>query len=192
MRQIVQTLKEPKHRLAFLIAAATGLRRSEIRGLKWRDVDSEKRWLHLRRGIVRTLETRLKTEGSRRGIPISDDLLAALDGWRNQTPFPGDDDWVVPGESGRCPLWLDMVMADHIRPAAVKAGITKRIAWHTLRRSLASLLAAKGESIKVTQELLRHSSPTLTQGLYQQADADQKRAALEHVKGLFLVETMAS
>jgi excisionase family DNA binding protein len=54
-------------RTAVLVAAVTGLRRSEIRGLKWSDVDVEKLWLSLHRGRVRNLQTKLKTEASRRG-----------------------------------------------------------------------------------------------------------------------------
>ena len=88
---------------------------------------------------------------------------------------------------------MDMVLYDYVKPAAVQAGITKRIGWHTFRRSLAGLLAAKGENVKVVQELLRHSNPQITMELYEQADADQKRAAQEHVAPLFLVpKTKAS
>jgi integrase len=193
MRQLLARLDEPKHRIAVLIAAVTGLRRSEIRGLKWKDVDAEKRWLRLERGIVRTVETKLKTEGSRRGVPLPDDLIEALKEWRSQSPFPTDDDWLLPGATGRVPLWLNMVLYDYVKPAAVQAGITKRIGWHTFRRSLAGLLAAKGENVKVVQELLRHSNPQITMELYEQADADQKRAAQEHVAPLFLVpKTKAS
>jgi len=188
MRLIVGGLKDSRHRLAVLIAGTTALRRSEIRGLKWSDVDVEKRWLHLRRGIVRTVETKLKTEGSRRGVPLTDDLLATLNEWRQQSPAPTDHDWVLPSEFSKGPLWLDTVLQDYIQPLAKQSGITKKIGWHTFRRSVASLLAAKGENVKIVQELLRHSNTQMTMELYQQADADQKRQAQEHLRSLFLVK----
>lgn len=61
--------------------------------------------------------------------------------------------------------------------------------WHTFRRSLASLLGDKGEDIKVVQELLRHSTSTLTRDLYQQADEGAKRQALTHSSSLFAPAT---
>jgi integrase len=61
MVAIVSGLDSPAHRLMVCIAAVTALRRSEIRGLKWKDVDTERLWMHLRRGKVRKHETKLKT-----------------------------------------------------------------------------------------------------------------------------------
>lgn len=190
MQAIISGVTEPMHRIAILIAGVTGLRRSEIRGLKWSDVDFERLWLNLRRGIVRNLETKLKTEGSRRGVPIPEDLADELKAWRDQSPYRTDDDWVLasPAVGGRTPIWLDVVLRKYIHPVAKQAGITKTIGWHTFRRSLASILASKGENVKVVQELLRHSNASITQDLYQQADVDDKRDAQSHVKGLFVVK----
>jgi integrase len=155
MTTLLSKLTQPIHRISVLIAAVTGLRRSEIRGLKWQDVDFEKRWLKLERGVVRNDLTRLKTEGSRKGVPLSDELCAVLAVWRKECKYPADGDWVIasPTAEGKIPLWLDTTLRDHIKPAAVGAGITKKIGWHTFRRSLASILAAKGEHVKVVQEL---------------------------------------
>jgi integrase len=189
MTKLLGRLTQPIHRIAVLIAAVTGLRRSEIRGLEWKDVDFEKRWLRLERGVVRNDLTKLKTEGSRKGVPIPDDLCEALAHWRKDCQYPGDNNWVIasPTAMGEVPLWLDIVLRNHIKPAAASVGITKRIGWHTFRRSLASILAAKGENVKVVQELLRHSNSAITLELYQQAEADAKRAAQNHVNGLFVV-----
>jgi integrase len=44
------------------------------------------------------------------------------------------------------------------------------------------------EQVKVVQELLRHSNCSITQDLYQQADADAKRSAQGHVGGLFVIK----
>jgi integrase len=194
MLVILHGLTDPMHRIAVLIAAVTGLRRSEIRGLRWGDVDFEKLWLNLRRGIVRKHQTRLKTEASRRGIPIPQELAEALIEWRNQSPYQADDDWVLasPTTNGRSPLWLDIVLQRYIRPILIEAKITKTVGWHTFRRSLSVILANQGEKVKVVQELLRHSNVSTTLELYQQADQEAKRAAQGHIRSLFLIESKAS
>lgn len=189
MSALIGELTNTLHRVAILIAASTGLRRSEIRGLQWCDVDFGNLWLHLRRGIVRKMQTKLKTKGSRRGVPLPPDLAEVLKAWRDQTPYRAEDDWVLasPATNGRTSIWLDMVVQDHIKPAAKRLGINKQIGMHTFRHSLANLLASKKEPIKVTQELLRHSNSRVTLDVYQQADTDAMRAAQEHTKPLFLV-----
>jgi site-specific recombinase XerD len=53
MTALVRKLEEPSTRAMVLVAAVTGLRRSEIRGLQWHDIDFDKLWLNLRRGKVR-------------------------------------------------------------------------------------------------------------------------------------------
>jgi integrase len=189
MRAIIEALPNQMHRVAILIAASTGLRRSEIRGLQWQDVDFDELWLHLRRGIVRTVQTKLKTEGSRRGVPLPPDLANVLRRWREETPHRADDDWVLasPETNGENPIWLDMVLQNHIKPVLKCLGIPKKVGWHTFRHSLATLLASKGEDVKVTQELLRHSNARITLDVYQEADTEAKRAAQRHTKPLFLV-----
>lgn len=190
MQQIIGALVNFLHRLAILIAASTGLRRSEIRGLQWPDIDFEQRWIHLRRGIVRTLQTKLKTEGSRRGIPLPTDLAEVLLEWREKTPYKADTDWVFasPETNGKNPLWLDVVLRNYIKPVVASLGIKKQVGWHTWRHSLATLLAAKGEQVKVVQELLRHANARTTMDIYQEADTDAKRAAQEHTKSLFIIK----
>jgi integrase len=163
---------------------------SEIRGLKWMDIDFEQRWINLRRGIVRTLQTKLKTEGSQRGVPLPPDLAEVLLEWREQTPYKADTDWVFasPETKGKNPLWLDVVLRNYIKPVVASLGIKKTVGWHTWRHSLATLLATKGEQVKVVQELLRHANVRTTMDIYQEADVDLKRAAQEHTKSLFIVK----
>jgi integrase len=189
MQAILARLTDPMHRIAVLIAAVTGLRRSELQGLKWSDFHFDRLWLRLERGIVKQMQTKLKTEGSRKGIPIPQDLADALLEWRGKSLYPADDDWVFASavKEGKAPVWLSEVMQNYIQPAAQAAGITKKLGWHSFRRSLASILASKGENVKTVQELLRHANSRITLDVYTQADADEKRAAQEHVGGLFVV-----
>jgi site-specific recombinase XerD len=58
------------------------------------------------------------------------------------------------------------VLKRHVLPAAERAGIVKHIGWHSFRRTLATLLQSSGASVKTTQELLWHSSPAMTLGIY--------------------------
>jgi integrase len=64
-----------------------------------------------------------------------------------------------------------------LQPTARKVGITKKIGWHTFRRTYSSLLAATGDDVKVVQELMRHAKISTTMEVYAQAGMEKKRAA---------------
>jgi integrase len=117
------------------------------------------------------------------------ELAEVLQEWRKKTPYPQDEDWVFasPFTEGKRPYWAESVMVNHIRPAAARAGIKKNIGWHTFRHSVGTLLGKQGENIKVVQELLRHANSRITQDVYQHADRDDKRSALSHFSGIFVV-----
>jgi integrase len=67
--------------------------------------------------------------------------------------------------------------------AGLKSSKQAPIGWHTLRRSLATLLISNGENVKVVQNQLRHTTPKITLDLYAQAvSADQQRAHARVVK----------
>ena len=78
---------------------------------------------------------------------------------------------------GKQPYWPDSLMRRVIRPAAVRAGISKHIGWHTFRHSLATLLKANGEDVKTVQESLRHATSKITLDTYTQGIMGVKRAA---------------
>jgi len=67
-----------------------------------------------------------------------------------------------------------MLVADHLHPAARKAGITAQVGFHTLRRTLASALVANGNDIRLVQELLRHSNPLITLDAYARSTTPAK------------------
>ena len=72
-------------------------------------------------------------------------------------------------------------MRHHIQPVVKRLGTSKRISWHTFRRTFAMLLKANGKDIKVVQELLRHGSTRVTLDIYAQAQMPAKRAAQQKV-----------
>jgi integrase len=184
---LLAELRDP-FRTLILLASVTGLRRGELFGLKWEDVDFNEAEIRVVRSIVDQVEGPPKTLASRRPLPMSSDLAAALENWRKQTSFSGSENWVFasPLALGQKPYWPDAVLKRHILPAAKRAGITKRIGWHSFRRTLATLLQSSGASVKTTQELMRHSSPVMTLGTYAKAVTADKRLAQDAIAALFV------
>jgi integrase len=194
MAATISTIGPQAIRVMVMVAATTAIRRSELRGLRWADVDFEDQKLNLRRGLFRKKETSMKTNASRKPVPILPEMVEVLLQWRTETPYPADTDWVFasPFTKGKRPYWAESAMTDHIRPAAIRAGVKKHIGWHTFRHSLATLLGQNGENVKVVQELLRHATARITMEVYQQAEQDAKRAALSPFSGIFVVPKKAS
>ena len=184
---LLAELQEP-FRTLILLASVTGLRRGELFGLKWEDVDFAEAEIRVVRSLVDQVEGPPKTLASRRPVPMSSELASALANWREQTSYSKPDDWVFasPQALGKKPYWPDAVLKRHVRPAATRAGITKQIAWHSFRRTLATLLQSSGASVKTTQELLRHASPTITMGIYAKAVTADKRQAQDAIAAMFV------
>lgn len=174
------------YRTLVTIAILTGLRRGELFGLKWKDVDFERGILRIERSIVDNAVGEPKTKGSRRPLPITAEVVSALADWRQATEFQNPEDWIFasPASRGEWPYWPNSVMVHYIKPAADRAGITKNFNWHTFRRTFATLLNGEGADIKTTQELMRHASPAITLGTYVQAITPNKRAAQDRVAAL--------
>lgn len=182
----------PAHARAMaVLAAVTGLRRGELVGLKWSDIDFANGQIHIRRSVVEQEEGEPKTKGSKKPVPMEPALAYCLGHWRLQTSFSAEADWVFasPFYAGKTPYWPGTILERIIRPAAKAVGITKKIGWHTFRRTVATLLVAHGESIKTAQETLRHASPTMTLGAYAQAITEDQRAAQNKIAALLKLET---
>jgi integrase len=184
---ILTGLAEPC-RTVTLAAALTGLRRGELFGLQWQDVEFEYAVIHVRRSIVDQIVGNTKTEGSNRPLPMNVELSKALARWKEQTPYSEPSDWVFasPNSRGLKPYWANTLLVKHIQPAALAAGITKQIGWHTFRRSFATLLQSSGATVKTTQELMRHSTPVMTLGTYAQAVTSDKREAQDIIAAMIL------
>jgi integrase len=188
---LLSELRDP-FRTLILLASVTGLRRGELFGLKWEDVDFGAAEIKVVRSIVDQVEGPPKTLASRRPIPMSQALAASLQMWRDKAEYSKPSDWVFasPLAVGKRPYWPDAVLKRHIYPAAERAGITKRIGWHSFRRTLATLLQSSGASVKTTQELMRHASPGITLSVYAKALTADKRQAQDNITAMFTGNNM--
>jgi integrase len=176
----------PRERTLVLLAASTGLRQSELFGLKWGDICFSQGTMNVTRSIVYGVVGRCKTESSQKPVPVHPLLADALTQWGEHCSHRGSDDWVFASKRhrGRKPYWGQAILRRYVRPAALKAGIQKRIGWHTFRHTYSTLLRSVGTEFKVMQELLRHSSLRSTLDIYTQAITPAKHAAQAAVLSL--------
>jgi integrase len=167
------------YRVMVFVAAVTGLRVSELIGLRWQDCHFDKGEIRLTRGIVRQRETKMKTEASRKPVPMDSGLADTLKGWRAQCAYNQPRDYIVASMEmdGNQPLWPNSALEKHVRPAAIRAAIRKRIGWHTLRHTFGTLVSANGADVATTQSLMRHSNVSVTMDRYVQAITTAKRQA---------------
>lgn len=177
-----------RERAMVFLDMALGLRRGELAGLKWEDVNFEDLYVNVTRSVVEQQVGNTKTEVSKKPVPIDQYLAQDLMVWHGQTLYKAPSDWIFTTDSrragagrGRQPLWLSTVMRYHIQPKARNLGINKKISWHTFRHTFSTLLKANGEDVKVVQELLRHASAKMTLDTYSQALTPAKRAAQSKV-----------
>ena len=166
----------------------SGLRRGELAGLKWEDFDFNKLHVSVTRSLVDQHVGPVKTEASRKLMPIDEFVARDLLAWYAVTPYkkPSDYVWATDAnragaKRGKQPVWLSTVMRDYIQPVARSLGIEKKMSWHTFRHTFSSILKANGEDVKLVQELLRHSTSRMTLDTYTQALGPDKRAAQSKV-----------
>jgi len=168
-----------RERTLVLLAVSTGLRQSELFGLKWGDVDFAQKTMNVTRSIVYGVVGPCKTEASQKPVPVHPTVLKTLSEWRRTCRYTKSDDWVFASRRhrGRTPFWGQAILRRYIRPVAQRAGIQKRFGWHTFRHTYSTLLRCVGTEFKVMQELLRHSTLRSTLDVYTQALAPAKHAA---------------
>lgn len=180
-----------RERAMLFLDMPSGLRRGELAGLKWEDFDFKKLHVSVTRSLVDQHVGPVKTETSRKLMPIDEFVARELLAWHAVTPYkkPSDYVWATDAnragaKRGKQPVWLSAVMRDYIQPMARKLGIEKKMSWHTFRHTFSSILKGNGEDVKVVQELLRHSTSRMTLDTYTQALGPDKRAAQSKVVGM--------
>jgi hypothetical protein len=155
------------------------LRVSELLALRWLDIDWDNSCIRVSRAYVYGRFGPPKSKASQRPVPLLPLLADLLKAWRKDSPYFRDTDLVFPSFrlNGEKPPRANMLVANHLQPAAKKAGICGQVGFHTLRRTLASVLVAKGSDPKLVQELLRHSNVKTTLDIYAKATSSAKLEA---------------
>jgi integrase len=177
----------------FRTAAMTGLRRGELLGLRWSDLDLTRNLLRVKQQVVaidgRSTIASVKTNASRRTVTLDERTVAILRSHRARQARDRlaigsrhDLDLVFTNIDGR---WIEPQFVSARFEVAVAAidGL-KRIRWHDLRHTHATLLLASGTDPKTVSARLGHTSVAFTLDRYthvlptMQTDAARAMAAM--------------
>ncbi|MEU2244203.1 site-specific integrase [Streptomyces sp. NPDC018338] len=177
---------------AFVLAIAMGLRRGEIVGLRWNDIDLENRVLLVRQQVQRRRGVLYndETKGRRsRAIPLPAMCLAPLR-WhrlRQKAAYEtSGTEWTATGyvfatRTGR------RVEPRNVHRSFVRVSETaglRQIRLHDARHGCATLLTAAGVAPRVVMEILGHSQISLTMDVYTHVVQDTQRQAISHMDRL--------
>ena len=177
--QLAAFLLEAKHSGVFemyYIELATGLRRGELLGLKWEDIDFANQTLRVRRQVGRingeVREAPLKTKNAYRTISLGTDAVGILKQQRENFPSSA---YVFPGPTGG-PIAPDSVL--HMLHRVLDRAGLPEIRFHDLRHTFATLALQNGVDVKTVSGMLGHFSAGFTLDTYAHVTtAAQKKAA---------------
>jgi integrase len=144
--EILKALPSSLHFAVVLACAATALRASEMLALRWSDILWNEGRIRISKRWAKGKDGETKTEASDGYVPLHPVLSSRLRSWGEESPYAKDEDFVFPSSraEGRVPLSASVFVADHLRPAAKKAGVHiedgQRFGLHNLRHSLSNWL----------------------------------------------------
>jgi integrase len=180
VKKIIILLSDPRHKMLVLVCASTAIRASEGCGLKWGDINWDENQIMIERRWTAACLDKPKTKASKAPVPMSPALASFLHQWRKVTQYAGDDDWIFPSYklSGSIPMCAGIFVTDHLRPAALAAGIKiadgQRFGLHSLRSSMATWMVSIDKTdVKTAQGNMRHANPELMLSKYAQAVTDE-------------------
>ena len=175
LRLFLETNNDSYHWPAWYAAATTGMRRGEIVGLRWRDVDLDKRRLAVRHTIISVayemLSSDAKTDRSERVIDLDPRTVDVLRHHRQEQTFRQqeigigyqDNDLVFPKPDGR-PVHPD-IFSNAFERRVARTDVP-RIRLHDLRHTHATLLLRANVQPKVVSERLGHATVAFTMHVY--------------------------
>ena len=164
---------------------ATGLRRGELLGLKWEDIDLQNGIIHVRRQVARVdgevKEMPLKTKNSYRNISISQDAVAML----TEMEAHRSSDYVFPSSTGG--LISPDSVNNMLHRVLKRAGLPS-IRFHDLRHTFATLALQNGVDIKTVSGILGHFSAGFTLDTYAHVTNSAQKEAARTMGNVLAVE----
>lgn len=193
-KQLLQTARNDRLFALYAVALSLGLRRGEALGLRWQDVDLVDGVLFVRQSLQRLggklVVGRVKSDDSERIIGLPQPCIDALRQHRiaqNAERKLKGKDWQETGFVFTTGIGTPIEPRNvnrHFVGLLEKAGL-RRIRFHDLRHSCATLLYEQGVEIDKIQDILGHSSSTITKLIYVEVTKQSQRSTADKLGYLF-------
>lgn len=193
--KFLDAAKESVNYFHFLFVLQTGVRSSELRGLRWEDIDFSNRSIHIRRNVTHDSSSRkfitgnLKTNSGMRDIPMTQTVYDILMKIKNQQTQHQRKvlsfefaDHIFLNRNGN--LLPNSNYDRYLEKLCVKAGIEK-ISMHTLRHTFATRCIESGMKPKTLQKILGHANISMTMDLYVHVTEDEKQKEMQKFEELY-------
>ena len=186
--RLLDATKDPRDQTILYQFVYSGLRRGELFGLRWSDLDEHKHRLHVKRSLFQGTVTRPKTKHSARTVDLPEAIVDRLRAYRETSP-PLKKGYMFHTHTGT-PMDPDNWYKRVFVPTAERAGLRPSerdeddgpaVTLQTLRHTYASLLINQGESIKYVSRQLGHASINITADLYGHLFRETSVSAMERL-----------
>ncbi len=179
-KQFLEAVKDYRWYPIYLLAITTGMREGELLGLHWEDVDLKNGQIHVQHQVQfisgqGLIITEPKTDGSRRTIDLSQTAIQVLEelGGGSGLVFKTSNDTPISPRN----------LQRHFHQTLDKVGLPN-IRFHDLRHTAATLLLTQNVHPKIVQEMLGHSSISLTLDTYSHIIPTLQKQAAEKMEAL--------
>ena len=156
-------------RLDIVLYLSTGLRRSELLGLKWSDIDFDENTLHVQRAVVQTkgqiVIDRPKSVTSDRVVPFSESFGKYL------KEFQSDNEYVIGNAGVMSPATYARSFSRFMEKLSEETGVPA-LTPHELRHTYGTLKRAEGVDIYTIQKVMGHADISITAQIYVHNDID--------------------
>lgn len=174
--EIVEKYARQHDRIDIVILLNTGIRRSELLGLQWTDIDFEKNMMHIQRAVVQTkgkiVIDKPKSASSDRYIPFSDDFCKYLIAHKT------DDIYVIGTTDPKSPSSYATDYNRFMHRMSVETGVPE-LTPHELRHTYGTLKREEGVDIYTIQKVMGHSDISVTASIYIHNDLEVLRKQLK-------------
>lgn len=186
LQKLLPVIKGSEIEIVIILAVLLGLRRGEILGISWDQIDFSNKTLTINRQLIRTetgsVFTTPKTENSNRVLPLADNILKFLEDHKNSQDIIKsnldseyhDNNLVI------CQYNDDLIPPDNVSKRfanILKKNNLKKIRFHDLRHTFATLMLEQNQSLKTVSMLLGHTSIKTTADIYSHSLDSTKRIA---------------
>lgn len=200
LQALMATSKGTVWEIPLLLACTTGARRSEVMGLRWRDVDTLRGRVHITQGLVKTegghraVMMDPKTQRARREIVLPPFVAARLRTYKqeqNERRLALGPEWqdldLLCDRGDGAALWPD-AMTRAFRRLAAQAGLSPKTRLHDIRHAFATTMLSGDVHPAIASAVLGHASASFTMNTYQHIVDGMTEKAAAVIDAAFALE----